>query len=35
MEDFSTNSVALVAASTLYDEADYIRDFDSLPELYK
>jgi dTDP-4-dehydrorhamnose 3,5-epimerase-like enzyme len=35
MENFSTNSVALVAASTLYDEADYIRDFDSLPDLYK
>ena len=27
MENFSTNSVALVVASTFFDEADYIRDF--------
>jgi len=27
MENFSTNSVALVLSSTLFDEADYIRDF--------
>lgn len=25
--NFSTNSVAMVLASTIYDEADYIRDF--------
>ena len=35
MENFSTNSVALVAASTFYEEADYIRDFESLPKLDK
>lgn len=29
MENFSTNSLALVLASTEYDEQDYIRDFDS------
>lgn len=27
MENFSTNSLALVVSSTEYDEADYIRDF--------
>ncbi|MBN2744054.1 WxcM-like protein [Breznakibacter xylanolyticus] len=27
MENFSTNSVALVISSTKYDESDYIRDF--------
>jgi hypothetical protein len=27
LENFSTNSVAMVLASTVYDEADYIRDF--------
>lgn len=27
MENFSTNSLALVLASTTYDESDYIRDF--------
>lgn len=27
MENFSTNAVCLVSCSTLYDEADYIRDF--------
>ena len=31
MDNFSTNSVAMVLASTSYDEADYIRDF----EIYK
>ena len=29
MENFSTNSVALVISSTVYDENDYIRDFSS------
>lgn len=28
MENFSTNSLALVLASTLYDEKDYIYDYD-------
>jgi len=28
MENFSTNSLALVLSSTVYDKADYIRDFD-------
>lgn len=28
LENFSTNSLALVLASTPYDGADYIRDFD-------
>ncbi|PSL06314.1 sugar 3,4-ketoisomerase [Cecembia rubra] len=27
MENFSTNSLALVVSSTIYDESDYIRDF--------
>lgn len=27
MENFSTNSLAFIAASTIYDESDYIRDF--------
>ena len=31
IDNFSTNSVALVLSSTLYDPSDYIRDF----ELYK
>jgi hypothetical protein len=29
MDNFSTNSIALVLSSTKYDEADYIRDFDA------
>jgi hypothetical protein len=28
MENFSTNSVCLVASSSLYDAGDYIRDFE-------
>ena len=28
MENFSTNSLALIVSSILYDTADYIRDFD-------
>ncbi len=28
MENFSTNSLALVLASTAYNEHDYIRDYD-------
>ncbi len=30
LENFSTNSLALIIASTDYDEADYIRDFENL-----
>ena len=28
LDNFSTNSVALIMASTCYDEADYIRNYD-------
>jgi hypothetical protein len=28
MENFSTNSLALVVSSTEYEESDYNRDFD-------
>ena len=28
LENFSTNSLALILASTPYNESDYIRDFD-------
>ncbi len=28
MENFSTNSLALILSSTTYDEGDYIRDFE-------
>lgn len=28
MENFSTNSVALILSSSLYDASDYIRDYD-------
>ena len=28
MDNFSTNSLAVVLASTLYDESDYIRNYD-------
>lgn len=27
LENFSTNSLALILSSTLYDKGDYIRDF--------
>ena len=30
LENFSTNSLALVLSSTFYSEKDYIRDFDKL-----
>lgn len=33
MTNFSTNSVALVLASTLYDAKDYIRDYDVFKDL--
>lgn len=29
LENFSTNALALILASTQYDEKDYIRDFDA------
>jgi hypothetical protein len=29
MENFSTNSVALVLANEVYDEKQYIRDFEA------
>jgi len=33
LENFSTNSLALIIASTDYDEADYIRDFEEFKNL--
>ena len=33
IDNFSTNSVAMVLSSTLYSEDDYIRDFDEFKEL--
>ena len=30
MQNFSTNSLALILSSTKYDESDYIRDYDEL-----
>lgn len=33
LENFSTNSVAFIASSTLYDEADYIRDYDEYKKM--
>lgn len=33
LENFSTNSLALILASTRYDEADYIRDFECFRQL--
>jgi len=33
MENFSTNSVALILANQEYDEGDYIRDFDKFKEV--
>lgn len=33
IDNFSTNSVALVLSSTLYDEDDYIRDFNTYKKL--
>lgn len=34
MENFSTNSLALVLSSTEYDEADYIRDYNEFQRLF-
>lgn len=33
MENFSTNSVAMILADQVYNEADYIRNFDSFKQL--
>ena len=33
LENFSTNSLALIIASTDYDEADYIRDYEKFKHL--
>ncbi|MDE5438538.1 FdtA/QdtA family cupin domain-containing protein [Elizabethkingia meningoseptica] len=33
LENFSTNSLALVVANTPYDESDYIRDFETFKSL--
>jgi dTDP-4-dehydrorhamnose 3,5-epimerase-like enzyme len=35
MQDFSTNSVAMVLASTIYEENDYIRDFETFLQFFK
>ncbi len=35
MNNFSTNSLALVLSSTQYDENDYIRDYDSFKMMTK
>lgn len=35
IDNFSSGSVALVLASTLYDEADYYRDYESFLDLVK
>ena len=35
LENFSTNSLALILASTAYNENDYIRDFDEFLTLIK
>jgi hypothetical protein len=35
MDNFSTNSLALVLASTFYDSEDYIYDFDQFLQLVK
>ena len=34
LENFSTNSVAMVLSSTLYDPEDYIEDFDVYARVY-
>jgi len=35
MSNFSTNSLALILASTLFDQADYIYDYEQFKELKK
>ncbi|MBR2370303.1 MAG: WxcM-like domain-containing protein [Paludibacteraceae bacterium] len=34
MQNFSTNSLALILSSTKYDESDYIRDYDEFMQIY-
>lgn len=34
MQNFSTNSLALILSSTNYDESDYIRDYDEFMQIY-
>lgn len=34
MQNFSTNSLALILSSTKYDENDYIRDYDEFMQIY-
>jgi dTDP-4-dehydrorhamnose 3,5-epimerase-like enzyme len=33
MDNFSTNSVVLVLSSTFFDEADYIKDYDTFKKM--
>jgi hypothetical protein len=33
MENFSTNALVLIAADQVFDESDYIRDFDTFKKL--
>ena len=33
VENFSTNALAFIAASSQYDEADYIREFDAFTQM--
>jgi hypothetical protein len=35
LENFSTNSLALIVASTYYSESDYIRDYDDFLRIVK
>jgi hypothetical protein len=35
LDNFSTNSVALILSSTFYNEEDYIRDFKKYLEIYR
>jgi len=35
LENFSTNSLALILSSTAYDESDYIRDFENFQNLIR
>jgi dTDP-4-dehydrorhamnose 3,5-epimerase-like enzyme len=35
LENFSSNSIALVLVSTLYDEGDYIRDYETFKKMVK
>lgn len=35
LENFSTNSLCLILASDLYDESDYIRDYDEFVSMKK